>query len=140
VAGLTPASLTQGGIEAKELRFVHDCVYDGTHRLADLAHHRLDLALMREGRRHGLAQPVEPGIHSRGELLVTERGQVDLDCCLVHEPVNAAVEIHECAGGFQALEAPSQLSHTPSCCCASNLLRRSGPSDHGLTGLPRFLQ
>ena len=39
---------------------------------------------------------------------------------------------------FQALEAPSQLSH------ALLLLRfnllRSGPEDHGLTVLPRFLQ
>jgi hypothetical protein len=33
---------------------------------------------MREVRRQGLAQPLEPGIHGRGELLVMERGQIDL--------------------------------------------------------------
>src|SRR4029453_2471270 len=39
-AGLTPASLAQGGIEAKALGFVHDGIHDGPHRLADPTHHR----------------------------------------------------------------------------------------------------
>jgi hypothetical protein len=83
---------------------------------------------------------VEPGINVRLALLVTGCGQVHLKRRLVHEPVDAPVDINEGAGGFQALEAPSQLSHTPSCCCASTLLRRSGPEAHSLTGLPRFRQ
>jgi hypothetical protein len=82
---------------------------------------------------------MEPGINVRLELLVTDWGQVHLKRRLVHEPVDAQVDINACAGRFQALEAPSQLSPTPPSCCASNLLR-SGPEDHGLTGLPRFLQ
>jgi hypothetical protein len=81
-----------------------------------------------------------PGINVRLALLVTGCGQVHLKRRLVYEPVDAQVDINECAGRFQALEAPSQLSHTPPSCCASNLLRRSGPEDHGLTGLPRFRQ
>jgi hypothetical protein len=138
-AGLPPASLAQGSIEAKARGFGHDGIHDGPHRLADLVHHRLDLAFMREGRRHGLPQRVEPGINVRLALLVTGCGQVHLKRRLVHEPVDAQVDINACAGRCQAMEAPSQLSHTPSCCCASNLLR-SGPSDHRLTGLPCFLQ
>ena len=86
---------------------------------------------MREGCRHGLPQRVELGINVRLELLVTGCGQVHLQRRLVHEPVDAQVDINECAGRFQALEAPSQLSHTPP------LLLRSGPEDHRLTGLPR---
>jgi hypothetical protein len=68
----------------------------------------------------------EPGIDGRGELLVMERGQGDLQRRLVQDTGEAPVEIDERTGVFHALDAPSQLSHTPSCCCASNLLR-SGP-------------
>jgi hypothetical protein len=139
-ASLPPASLAQGGIEAKALGFVHDSIYNSAHGLADLAYHRIDLALMREGRRQGLAQRVKPGINVRLELLVTGCGQVHLKRRLVHETIEAPVDINECAGGFQALDAPSQRSHTPPSCCASNLLPHSGPAAHGLTGLPRFLQ
>jgi hypothetical protein len=58
----------------------------------------------------------------------------------VQDTGEAPVEIDECAGGFQALDAPSQLSHTPLSYCASHLLRHSGPEAHRLTGLPRFRQ
>src|SRR4029450_8613211 len=43
-----PASLGKAGIEAKALGFGHDGIHAGPHRLADLAHHRLDLALICE--------------------------------------------------------------------------------------------
>jgi hypothetical protein len=73
---------------------VHDGIHAGTHRLADLGDHGLDLALMGQGRPQGLAEPVEPGIDGRRELLATGRGQVDLERCLVHEPVKTPVEIN----------------------------------------------
>jgi hypothetical protein len=95
---------------------------------------------MREGCRHGLPQRVESGINVSLELLVTGCGQVHLKRRIVHEPVDAQVDINECAGGFQALDTPRQLSHTPFSCCAATLLRRSGPEVYGLTGLPRFRQ
>jgi hypothetical protein len=94
---------------------------------------------MREGHRQGLAERVEPGIDGRRELLVTGEGQVHLKRRLVQDTVEAPVEINERPGRFQALDAPSQLSHT-SPCCASNLLLHSGPEGHGLTVLPRFRQ
>jgi hypothetical protein len=119
---------------------VHDGIHAGTHRLADLAYHGIDLGLTREERRHGLPQRVEPGIDGRGELLMTGCGQVHLQRRLVYETIKALVDIDERTGAFQALNTPSQLSHTPLSCCASTLLLHSGPSDHELTGLPRFLQ
>jgi hypothetical protein len=137
--GLTLTRLAEGRIEAIVLGFVHDSIHNAAHCLADLAYHRIHLALIRKERRQGLAQHVEPGIDSRCEALVTGEGQVHLQRRLVHEPVDAPVEIDKRAGGFQALEAPSQLSHTPFSCCVSTLLH-SGPEAHGLTGLPRFLQ
>jgi hypothetical protein len=117
----------------------HDGIHAGTHRLADLAYHGIDLTLIHEERRQDLAERVELGIDGRRELLVTDWGQVHLQRRLVYEPVEAPVDINECTGVFQALDAPSQLSHTPPSGCASNLLH-SGPEAHGLTVLPRFLQ
>ena len=52
----------------------------------------------------------------------------------------AMIHTDERRGGLQALDAPSQLSHTLLSCCASTLLRRSGPEAHGLTVPPRFGQ
>jgi len=76
----------------------------------------LILPLMCKERGQDLAERVEPGIDSRGELLMTGCGQVHLQRRLLHKTLEAPVESNECAGRFQALDAPSQLSHTPPCC------------------------
>src|SRR4029450_9436866 len=50
-AGLPPASLAQGGIGAQARGLDHDGTHAGTHRLADLAYHGIDLTLIHEERR-----------------------------------------------------------------------------------------
>ena len=92
---------------------------------------------MREGRRHGLPQRVEPGINVRLELLVTERGQVHLKRRLVHEPVDAQVDINACAGDSRRWRRRASCRiRPPAAALQPAALRTRRPWTDGTAALP----